>query len=74
VSGGVAGAALGAAGDAPLMILGLVAGVIGAVLGSLFGVSARSQIAAALGGDLPAALIEDVVAIVGALVIVQVAR
>ena len=74
VSGGVAGAALGASGDAPLMLVGLVAGVIGAVLGTLGGAAARSQIAAALGGDLPAALIEDFVAIVGAFVIVQLAR
>ncbi len=45
---------------------GLGAGVIGAVLGTLGGYQARKRLVAARGGhDLPIALLEDVVAILG---------
>ena len=67
--GAFCGAILGTAGGA--MIGGLAAGVIGAILGTLGGAEARGRLAAAFGKDLPAALIEDVVAIVGALLIVS---
>ena len=61
VSGGLTGATIGAAGNS--LVLGLVLGAIGAVAGTLGGAEARGKLAAALGRDLPAALIEDVVAI-----------
>lgn len=69
VMGAFCGAILGTAGGA--MIGGLAAGVIGAILGTLGGAEARGRLAAAFGKDLPAALIEDVVAILGALLIVS---
>lgn len=69
VMGAFCGAILGTAGGA--MIGGLAAGVIGAILGTLGGAEVRGQLAAAFGKDLPAALIEDVVAILGALLIVS---
>jgi uncharacterized membrane protein len=68
VTGAVSGAALGAA--AGSMIGGAVAGLIGAVIGTLGGASARGALARAMGRDLPAALIEDVVAVGGAVLIV----
>ena len=50
---------------------GLGAGVIGAVLGTLGGYHARKRLVAAIGGkDLPIALLEDAVAIVGGFAIV----
>ncbi|GAA4118639.1 DUF4126 family protein [Aminobacter aganoensis] len=69
VMGALAGAVLGTVGGAP--IGGLAAGVIGAILGTLGGAAVRSSLAQSFGGkDLPAALIEDVVAILGALLVV----
>lgn len=68
VSGGLSGAVIGA--GAGLTVGGLVAGVIGAVLGTYGGAEARARMAAAFGQDRPAALIEDAVAILGALLIV----
>ncbi|MGV8988344.1 MAG: DUF4126 family protein [Cypionkella sp.] len=68
VSGGFCGAVLGAmVGAWPLA---LVAGVVGAVAGTYGGAAARGQLAAVFGRDLPAALIEDVVAIGLALIVV----
>jgi uncharacterized membrane protein len=50
---------------------GLGAGIIGAVLGTLGGYQARTRLVAATGGkDLPIALLEDAVAILGGLAIV----
>ena len=49
---------------------GAIAGAIGAVIGTLGGRAARARLAAAFGKDWPAALIEDAVAIGGALAIV----
>lgn len=68
VAGGLSGAVIGA--GAGLTVGGLVAGVIGAVLGTYGGAEARARMAAAFGQDRPAALIEDAVAILGALLIV----
>ena len=68
VSGALCGAAIGAA--AGTLAGGLVAGVIGAVIGTLGGAEARARLARAFGRDMPAALIEDAVAIVGAYLIV----
>ena len=68
VTGALSGAVIGATGGAT--IGGLIAGAIGAAIGTYGGAEARARLAAALGRDLPAALIEDVVAIVAALLIV----
>ncbi len=64
VLGAFAGAAIGAAWHYTLSSLG--AGVIGAVLGTLGGYHARRRLVAARNGhDLPIALLEDAVAILG---------
>jgi len=62
VSGAFGGAAIGLANDA--MWIGLVCGILGALTGTLGGSAVRGALAAKFGQDLPAALIEDVVAIV----------
>jgi uncharacterized membrane protein len=67
--GALCGAALGA--DAGAMLGGLFAGAVGAVAGTLGGAAFRAQLARAFGKDLPAALLEDAVAIGGALLIVS---
>lgn len=72
VMGALTGAALGAAGG--MLIVGLIAGIVGAVIGTYGGAELRSRLAAAFGRDLPAALIEDAVAIVGAFLIVWALR
>lgn len=68
VSGGLSGAAIGASGGA--LVAGLVLGVAGAVIGTLGGYEGRARLAKALGRDLPAALIEDIIAVGGAALIV----
>jgi uncharacterized membrane protein len=50
--------------------VGLVCGAIGAVMGTLGGAATRGALAKAFGRDTPAALLEDLVAIVGAYLIV----
>jgi uncharacterized membrane protein len=67
-SGAFCGAAIGMLGGA--WIGGAIAGAIGAVIGTLGGAEGRARLARAFGKDLPAALIEDVVAIGGAALIV----
>lgn len=68
VSGGVSGAAIGmATGNG---MAGAVLGIVGAVIGTYGGAAARSALARSLGRDRPAALIEDAVAIAGALLVV----
>jgi uncharacterized membrane protein len=70
ITGALSGATIGAAGG--MSIAGLVAGPIGAVIGTLGGYEARKRLVAATGGrDLPIALLEDAVAVLGALVIVR---
>lgn len=66
--GAVSGAAIGIGGG--MLVAGLIAGAIGAVIGTYGGAYVRGKIAASFGQDRPAALIEDVVAIVGAYLIV----
>ena len=61
VSGAFTGAIIGTAGGA--LIAGLIAGIIGAAIGTYGGAEVRARLAGTLGRDLPAALIEDVVAI-----------
>jgi uncharacterized membrane protein len=69
VVGALCGAVLGT--EAGAMPGGLFAGVVGGVVGTLGGAALRAQLARLFGKDLPAALIEDVVAIGGALLIVS---
>ena len=56
------------------LLFGLVAGAVGAVVGTLGGSAVRGALAKAFGSDLPAALLEDAVAIGGGLLIVSLAR
>ncbi|UBF29960.1 DUF4126 domain-containing protein (plasmid) [Kovacikia minuta CCNUW1] len=72
VSGALSGALIGI--DAGSLLGALVAGVIGAVMGTLGGAAVRSRLATAFGRDLPAALIEDAVAILGAIAVVGMLR
>ena len=67
--GALCGAALGASGDA--LIGGLIVGVLGAIVGTLGGAEFRSRLAKAFGKDLPAALLEDAIAIGGAFLVVS---
>jgi uncharacterized membrane protein len=66
--GALTGAAIGAHGGS--LATGAIAGIIGAVIGTLGGRAARGKLAAAFGQDRPAAIIEDLVAIIGAYLIV----
>lgn len=68
VTGAIAGALLPGS-----WVVGLILGAIGAAIGTYGGAEIRARLAKALGRDLPAALIEDVVAIVAALLIVYLA-
>lgn len=72
VSGALSGAMIGV--DSGTLLGGLVAGIIGAVIGTLGGAAARSRLATAFGRDLPAALIEDAIAIIGAVSVVGMLR
>ncbi len=67
LTGGLSGAAIGAGSGA--LVGGLLAGIAGAVIGTLGGSAFRARLAAAFGSDRPAAIIEDLVAIGGALLI-----
>lgn len=69
VTGSLSGAAIGA--SSGLLWIGLLGGALGAVAGTLGGAAARSALAKAFRRDLPAALLEDVVAVVGAFLIVR---
>ncbi len=50
-----------------MVVVGLLAGVIGAVIGTFGGAAGRAYLANGFGRDLPAALVEDAVAIALAL-------
>ncbi len=69
VSGAFCGAAIGLGSGA--LAGGLIAGLAGAVVGTLGGAEVRSRLARAVGRDLPAALIEDAVAIVVGILVVM---
>ncbi len=71
VMGGLGGAAIAAASGN--WVPGMLAGIVGAVIGTLLGARARSALAAAFGNDHPAAVLEDIVALVLAIVVVTVA-
>jgi uncharacterized membrane protein len=72
VTGAFAGAALGLSYGS--LLVGLLAGAIGAIAGTIGGAKFRAALAKAFGKDLPAALIEDVIAVGGGLLIVSMAR
>jgi uncharacterized membrane protein len=61
VTSALCGFAIGLSGGGA--ILGLVAGIIGAVAGTFGGAKARGLLAKRFGRDLPAALLEDAVAV-----------
>ena len=61
VTSALCGLAIGLSGNG--MIIGLVAGIMGAVAGTFGGAKARSLLSRAFGRDLPAALLEDAVAL-----------
>jgi uncharacterized membrane protein len=67
VFGGLSGAAIGAPSGS--WVIGLAAGVAGAVIGTMGGAAARARMAAAFGHDRPAALLEDAVALGGAILV-----
>jgi len=68
VSGGVSGAAIGIGAGIPLV--GLALGLAGAVVGTLGGAALRTRLAVAFGRDLPAALVEDALALAAAAIVV----
>jgi len=68
VVGALTGAAIGI--PAGSLLACCAAGVVGAVIGTLGGAAVRGRLAVAFGNDRPAALIEDVVAIGGAVFVV----
>jgi uncharacterized membrane protein len=68
VLGALSGAAIGA--GLGSLWLGLVCGTIGAVAGTLGGAAFRGWLAGLFGKDLPAGLLEDAIAIMGAYLIV----
>ena len=61
VTSALCGLAIGFSGNG--MIIGLVAGIIGAVAGTFAGAKARTFLSKTFGRDLPAALLEDAVAL-----------
>lgn len=68
ITGGFAGAVIGTAWG--YTFGGLGAGIVGAVLGTLGGYEARKRLVAANGGrDLPIALVEDAIAVLGGLAV-----
>jgi uncharacterized membrane protein len=70
VIGAMCGAAIGA--PSQLLIGGLLAGAVGAVAGTLGGYEVRTRLVRATGGkDTPIALLEDAIAIGGAVWIVS---
>ncbi|BBZ43886.1 DUF4126 domain-containing protein [Mycobacterium parmense] len=72
IMGAFAGAVLGAAWHWTFSALG--AGIVGAVLGTLGGYQARHRLVAARGGqDLPIALLEDAIAVLGGFAVVALA-
>ncbi len=72
VVGALTGAAIGSSSGA--LLVGAIAGIVGAIVGTLGGRAGRAKLAAAFGSDRPAALIEDAIAIGGAVLIMSAGR
>ena len=53
------------------MLVGLFLGAVGAVMGTFGGAAMRAWLAHAFGKDLPAALLEDVIAITSAILVIS---
>lgn len=72
LSAAVCGAAIGLALDAA--VAGLSAAVVGAIVGTLGGIRVRTWLADRFGHNLPAALMEDIIAILlGVIIVLQLA-
>jgi uncharacterized membrane protein len=69
LTGALAGAAIGT--PYGYWIAGLVSGVLGAVIGTYGGAWLRAKLAEKFGKDMPAAIIEDVAAVLGAFVLIS---
>ena len=69
LTGALSGAAIAAAGG--VMLFGLFLGAVGAVIGTFGGAAMRARLAQTFGKDLPAALLEDAIAIGGAILIIS---
>lgn len=67
--GALCGGAIGA--TAGMLLAGMACGVVGAGLGTYIGAAVRGALARGFGRDVPAALIEDLLAIGGAYLIVH---
>lgn len=72
ITGAFAGAALMM--PSSHWLRGMVIGAVGAVIGAFVGAEFRGRLAAKFGKDQPAAIIEDVVAVVGAFAIFFLAK
>ena len=68
VSGALCGASIGAANQS--LIVGMVGGMLGAVAGTYGGYAYRARLAQMIGKDTPAAIVEDFMALIGALWVV----
>jgi len=68
LTGALCGAAVATPSGATL--IGLLLGAVGAVIGTFGGAALRARLAQAFGKDLPAALLEDLIAIGSAILIV----
>jgi uncharacterized membrane protein len=68
LTGALAGGALGAAGG--LLGASIILGIFGAVVGTLGGAKARQVMAQKFGADRPAALTEDAIAIILAILVI----
>lgn len=72
VMGALSGAAIAA--PSGTWICGAAVGIVGAVAGTLGGAAVRARLAAAFGKDRPAAIVEDAVALLGAVAILALVR
>ena len=72
VSGALCGTAIGLSGGAAA--IGAVVGIVGALAGTYGGAAVRGRLATTFGSDRPAALMEDAVAVVGAVLLVAAVR
>lgn len=71
LTGAFCGAAIATPSGA--ILFGLLLGAVGAVIGTFGGAALRAWLAQVFGKDLPAALLEDVIAVAGAILIIALA-